>query len=88
MRERTFLLNRLRDDEMTSRSCVRPAQILRYVRIIHRFLDSFTVIADEALASQYSRFSGRQSVARLRWLKSQNWLLMTPDSYTGIQLQA
>lgn len=81
------LLRGLREDEMDIAVLCRPGSLPDYVQVTHRFSDSFTIIANAALAGEYLEIPRQRSASRLRWLKAQSWLLMIPDSNTGAQLR-
>lgn len=81
------LLRDLREDAMDIAVLCRPRSLPDYVQVTHRFSDSFTIVANAALAGEYLEIPRRRSASRLRWLKAQSWLLMIPDSSTGTQLR-
>jgi DNA-binding transcriptional LysR family regulator len=61
-----------------------PRRLPKWLRITHRFEDSFTLIANAARASEY--LNATNSKQRLSWLAKQDWLLIEEASDTGSQL--
>jgi DNA-binding transcriptional LysR family regulator len=62
-----------------------PRRIPKSLRVTHRFQDSFTLVANEARAVEYSQLT--KSKERLNWLGKQDWLLIEAGSDTGSHLQ-
>ena len=69
----------LRENEIDIAVLCKPRSLPNHVQVAHRFSDSLTIIASEALAGEYLEILQRRSAVRLRRLKAQSWLLMIPD---------
>jgi DNA-binding transcriptional LysR family regulator len=62
-----------------------PARLPKTLRVTHRFVDAFTLIAPRALLSEIQAVKTRK--AQLNWLRKQNWLLLEEQSDTGGRLR-
>jgi len=80
------ILNGLELNEQDIGVLCPPRRLPKTVRVTHRFMDNFTVIAPAGRAAELAGIT--KTKARIEWLMQQNWLLIEDQSNTGQQLRA
>lgn len=79
------ILSSLENNEADIGVVCPPGRMTGTLRVTHRFMDTFTIIAPEGPSREFGSGSKRQ---RLNWANRQNWLLLDESGNTGRKLRA
>jgi DNA-binding transcriptional LysR family regulator len=79
------ILFALESDEQDVGVICPSSRLPRTLAVAHRFIDVFTLVAPESLASEYLALVPNR---RRAWLAAQRWLLIDPETNTGARLQS
>ncbi len=79
------ILSSLENNESDIGVVCPPARLTGTLRVTHRFMDAFAIIAPEEADRGFSSATKRK---RLEWANGQNWLLLNESGNTGRRLRA
>jgi DNA-binding transcriptional LysR family regulator len=83
----TEMLTALEANELDLGVLCPPSKLPKTVRVTHQFEDAFVLIASMAVAEGFDAMTANRK-ARNKWMSEQNWLLISDQSNTGMQLRA